>query len=65
MENKTGAIFNLDEEISLEKLVDMTRCFIDLADELYAKGTISVEEYQELTFVKKSFLQEIEKENII
>jgi hypothetical protein len=53
------------EYISLDKLVDMTRCFIDLAEELFLKGIITDGEYRELTYIKRNFIEEVEKHHII
>ena len=50
------------KDMSLDQLIELTKGFIKLADELYADGKISPEEYDELTFVKKDFLKKAEKE---
>lgn len=55
-----------NEDLSLNELVQITRDFIGLADELYNKGKITEAEYNELTFVKKDFLAKAiaEKEHV-
>ena len=56
----------INEDLSLNELIQITKDFIELADKLYSKGKITEAEYNELTFVKKDFLEKakIEKENI-
>lgn len=51
-----------DKELSLDELVDLTKGFIRLADELYGAGKLSKDEYDELTYIKKDFLVRAEKE---
>lgn len=48
------------KEMSLDELVILTQNFIKLADELYSAGKLSKEEYTELTYIKKDFLQRVE-----
>lgn len=50
------------KELSLDELVDLTKGFIKLADELYGAGKLSLEEYEELTYIKKDFLVKAEEE---
>lgn len=47
---------NQEKELSLDELISLTRGFIELADQLYTKGKLSKEEYEELTYIKKDFL---------
>lgn len=51
------------EDISLEQVMTLTRNFLQLADELYQNGKLSEAEYTELTFLKKNFLAQAEKDN--
>lgn len=51
---------NTGEDLSLEELVTITRDFIKLADRLYSTGKITLDEYNELTFLKKDFLAKVE-----
>lgn len=46
-------------DLSLDELVTITEDFIKLADKLYTTGKITKEEYDELTFMKKDFLQKV------
>lgn len=51
---------NTGEDFSLEELVTITKDFIKLADKLYSTGKITLDEYNELTFLKKDFLAKVE-----
>lgn len=44
------------ENISLYELIQITEKFLVLAKDMYDKGTITEEEYNELTFLKKDFI---------
>jgi len=46
----------------IETLIDITKQFLDLTDELLRKGDISKEEYEKLTHTKKQFLQDVNSE---
>lgn len=50
------------KEMTLEELVALTQHFIKLADELYYAGKLTKEEYTELTYIKKDFLNRYEED---
>lgn len=49
----------IQDDLSLDELVTITEDFIKLADKLYTTGKITKEEYDELTFMKKDFLEKV------
>ncbi len=48
--------------LELDELITLTKNFIALADELHEAGKLSEQEYEELTYIKKSFLEKAEQE---
>ncbi|MGL4362689.1 MAG: hypothetical protein ACRCSG_05405 [Cellulosilyticaceae bacterium] len=48
--------------LTTNEIVEVTKGFIRLADQLLHSGKLTIEEYDDLTFVKKDFLIKIEKE---
>ena len=53
---------NTEKEMNLDELIVLTKNFLRLAEDLHREGKISQEEYDELTYVKKNFLIQAEKE---
>lgn len=51
-----------NKELNLDELVELTKGFIKLADELYSAGKLTPEEYDDLTSVKKNFLMKAQEE---
>lgn len=50
-----------DDGIKLKKLVQLTKDFIDFADELKKNGTITEEQYVELVKNKIEFINNVSK----
>lgn len=59
---KTDEKLKIKEDINLQELVMLTKDFVKLADSLYEDGKLTHEEYNELIFLKKDFLNKVEKE---
>lgn len=59
---KTDEKLKIKEDINLQELVMLTKDFVKLADSLYEDGKLTCEEYNELIFLKKDFLNRVEKE---
>lgn len=52
----------VQDQTTLGELITITRDFIALADTLLRAGKITDQEYDELTFIKRDFLDKAENE---